>query len=55
VELFARGESLEYLLRLALALPDVNIRVYIAEGDEEAACIAEIMGRFYDFEIIEKT
>ena len=55
VEIFAESESFEYLLRLALALPDVNIRVYIAEGDEEAACIAEIMGRFYDFEIIEKT
>ncbi len=51
VEIFAEGEGFEYLLRLALALPDTKIRVYLSD-DEEARCIAEIFERFYDFEIV---
>ncbi len=51
VEIFAEGESFEYLFRMALALPDVKIRVYLS-GDEDARCIAEILERFYDFEIV---
>ncbi len=50
VEIFAECESLEYLFRLALALP-MKIKVYIGE-DEEAECIAETLARFYDFEIV---
>lgn len=51
VEIFAEGESFEYLFRLALSLPDVKIRVFVRE-DEEALAIAETLARFYDFEIV---
>lgn len=52
VEIFARGESLEYYLRSALFLRDEKrITVFVAGDDEESAYIAEAMQRLYDFEI----
>ena len=51
VEIFARGESLEYCIRSALLLGK-KITVYVAYGDEESAYIAEAMRKYYDFEII---
>lgn len=51
VEIFAKGESLEYYVRVALALPYAKITVYVTEGDEESAYIAESMKKYYDFEI----
>jgi hypothetical protein len=51
VEIFARGESLEYLIRSAILLGE-KITVYIENNDEESAYIAEAMRRYYDFEII---
>ena len=52
VELFARGESLEYYLRAALCLPWAKITVFVEKSDEESAYIAETMKKYYDFEII---
>jgi hypothetical protein len=51
VEIFARGESLEYLIRSAILLGE-KITVCVENGDEESAYIAEAMRRYYDFEII---
>lgn len=51
VEIFAVGESLEYCIRAAMLLGE-KITVYVAEGDEESAYIAEAMRKYYDFEII---
>ena len=51
VEIFARGESLEYYIRSA-ALTGEKITVYVAYGDEESAYIAESMRKYCDFEII---
>ena len=51
VEIFARGESLEYYLRAAVFI-GARVTVYVAEGDEESAFIAESMQKYYDFEII---
>ncbi len=51
VEIFARGESLEYCLRSAILLGE-KITVYVADGDEESAYIAEAMRKYYDFEIV---
>ena len=51
IEIFAQAESFEYFFRFALFTP-FCIRVYVAESDEEAVCIAETLARFYDFEII---
>lgn len=52
VEIYAQGESLEYLLRLALALPQRTV-VYVSSGAEAelARFIAETMQKYYDFEI----
>jgi hypothetical protein len=51
VEIFARGESLEYCIRSALLLGK-KITVYVSKGDEESAYIVEAMRRYYDFEIV---
>jgi len=51
VEIFAHGENLEYCLRAAILLGE-KITVYVTEGDEESAYIAEAMHRYYDFEIV---
>ncbi len=51
VEIFAQGESLEYCIRSAILLGE-KITVYVAEGDEESAYIAEAMRKYYDFEIV---
>ena len=51
VEIFARGESLEYYLRAAIFI-GARVTVYVAEIDEESAFIAEAMRKYYDFEII---
>ena len=50
-EIFARGESLEYLLRAALFLPCGKVTVYVSREDEESSYIAEAMQKYYDFEI----
>ena len=51
VEIFAEGDSLEYCIRAALLLGE-KITVYIAQGDEESAYIAEAMRNYCDLEII---
>ena len=51
VEIFAEGESLEYCIRAAIMLPRYKITVFVKNGDEESAYIAETMSRYYDFEI----
>ena len=51
VEIFAEGESLEYCIRASMLLGQ-NVTVYVAEGDEESAYIAEAMQKYYDFEIV---
>ncbi|MBQ9745287.1 MAG: hypothetical protein IJW21_00500 [Clostridia bacterium] len=53
VEIYARGESLEYCLRLALTLNRRTVVFVKKDGSdaELSGYIAEAMQRYYDFEI----